>query len=205
VGVAHAPVASLRCCDASTGLSTGGTERRPRLGYDQPASQTLPARVKLVRNWTWAAAPARTERVKRGNGAPEFRFPHPVPPLSGRRVRDQGDERLMGMRPVLSFWRYADMSKGDRIVGCDRRASPSFASPAPTRAELSRTCFIALSIRGGPAARAHHLDVPPIGEVAAFWPDPKGIGLATHQERASENACMSSGELLAVAPHRRLS
>jgi hypothetical protein len=37
-----------------------------------------------------AAATGRTERVKRGNGAPESPFPQPVPPLSGRRYTTRG-------------------------------------------------------------------------------------------------------------------
>src|SRR5687768_14840219 len=55
-----------------------------------------------------------------GNGAPEFPFPRPVPPLSGRRIRDQGMRMAdLRMRPVLRLvkrWRRTETGEATRVM-----------------------------------------------------------------------------------------
>jgi hypothetical protein len=60
-------------------LNTGGTERRPCLGYDQPASQALPARAQLMRNWIRRQPPVGLNGLKGGTVLPSLRSPNPFP------------------------------------------------------------------------------------------------------------------------------
>ena len=78
-GVAHARLASLRCCDASADLNTGGTERRPSLGYYQTTSQALPARGELMRCWTERQRPRELNELKGGTVLPSLRSPTAFP------------------------------------------------------------------------------------------------------------------------------
>jgi hypothetical protein len=72
-----------------------------------------------MRYWIERQRPRGLNELKGGNGAPEFPFPHPVPPVSGRRARDQGMRVAMWGCGRHFVWPYADMSKGDRIGGYD--------------------------------------------------------------------------------------
>jgi putative addiction module component (TIGR02574 family) len=83
VGVAHAPLASDGGIGSGSDSVTGGTERRP-LTFVEVADYQRP--VTLPRSGCGRCQSGRIEynlRSTKGNGAPEFRFPHPVP-LQGR-------------------------------------------------------------------------------------------------------------------------
>jgi hypothetical protein len=77
----HTP---LPCCDPVLGRLPGGTNRR-RPGSARPASTSAPSvdcGASMSRSGCGRCQPGRIEydlRSTKGNGAPEFRFPHPVP------------------------------------------------------------------------------------------------------------------------------
>ena len=83
MGVAHAPLASDGGIRSGSDSVTGGTERRP-LTFVEVADCQRP--VTLPRSGCGRCQSVGIEydlRSTKGNGAPEFRFPHPVP-LQGR-------------------------------------------------------------------------------------------------------------------------
>jgi hypothetical protein len=83
MGVAHAPLASDGGSGGRSGSATGGTERRP-LTFVEVADYQRPVTLPASRCHRYQGGSHRIElRSTKGNGAPEFRFPHPVP-LQGR-------------------------------------------------------------------------------------------------------------------------
>ena len=77
--VAHALVASLSCCYACRGFEHGRHRAPPESWFDQPASQALPAKEKLMRNWTGRQRPLGLNGLKGGTVLPSFRSPNPFP------------------------------------------------------------------------------------------------------------------------------
>jgi hypothetical protein len=90
MGVAHAPLAFLLCCDHGTGLNPGGTERRPILGTNRLPRKDFWRGVKRMRYWTERSD--RADRTtERGTVLPNFRSPTPFPPWRAYGTRP-GDE-----------------------------------------------------------------------------------------------------------------
>jgi hypothetical protein len=96
--VAHAPLASDGGSGGGIGSATGGTERR-LLTFGEVADCQRP--VTLPRSGRGRCQSGHIEydlRSTKGNGAPEFRFPHPVP-LQGRSMTAAGGQDLVTIDP----------------------------------------------------------------------------------------------------------
>jgi hypothetical protein len=120
VGVAHAPLAALLGCDS-------GADSRP-------AAQSAAGSRPEVADWPEDKAPVIVQGAMRplvlrehsgclpGNGAPDFRFPHPVPPLTARRQQPRAAES----RYNRSVKRDAGETLRDALALCTEvRAAPA--------------------------------------------------------------------------------
>jgi hypothetical protein len=84
MGVAHAPAVAQLGCDCGADFDTGGTERRRSWTPKLQTSKNMNVRF-LARGEHVGSLRDQAVGSSDGNGAPEFRFPHPVPLAKSRR------------------------------------------------------------------------------------------------------------------------